>query len=354
MISLAYIPAPIPDSALSRPPMGSHSGRTGNCSCISSTSAIYGGRQCGAAALMTVLFMFIVVALAVLVSLGMSGSDMSDSTSQHSSVQALYLAESGLERAAQRYSAGIACGAALMEGPIVLGSGEFEIVAPVPLVVSGLCRVRVTGRSGSVTRTIEGDISTSFVEHFPSSADFTANWTVSQAVSTGCTGSGGYSTFPYANAPGSIGGYVIAASCLTTDNDRFRYRIERPLGGASFVAMAGTPINASFYWRKASNDTTGGRPHLLELNILATTGQSQTLWSDNNRLNMANWQFQSVSVLPTTGGGGTAGRTMDRVELYFDLRENNSGGNRYVAGAFDYIQLGGGSTGVRNWREVIQ
>lgn len=117
-----------------------------------------GRRQRGAAALMTVLFLLIVVAFAVLVSLNMSGSDVSDSAYQHNSVHALFLAESGVERASQRYGAGTACGAGLMEGAIALGSGQFEVVAPTPFVNGALCVVRVRGTIGSVARTIEAEI----------------------------------------------------------------------------------------------------------------------------------------------------------------------------------------------------
>jgi hypothetical protein len=207
--------------------------------------------------------------------------------------------------------------------------------------------------TGNVARIIEGDISSGLAEHFPSSADFTANWTVTtyNPDPNWCTlPAPGYST-NYGNAPGSSGGHIFASSCVIFDNNRLRYRVERPLA-ASFVATAGVPINVTFYWRKTSNDTTGTRPHLLELNILATTGQRQTLWSDDTRVNMGAWQFQNIAVLPS---GAISGRTVDRMELYFDLRENNPGGNpnRFVAGGFDFIQFGGGGTEIQAWREVI-
>ena len=49
------IPAPVPDSALPRPSMGSHGGRPENCSCVSGTSAIHSGRLIRRAALLRLL-----------------------------------------------------------------------------------------------------------------------------------------------------------------------------------------------------------------------------------------------------------------------------------------------------------
>ena len=124
-------------------------------------------RQRGAAALMTTLFLLIVVAMAVLVSLGMSGSDMSDSSSQHSSVSALFLAESGLERARRRFFDGTVCTSLGVDGPHNLGQGSFIVNSGVNTDFDGVtvlpvnqCRVQVTGRitATNVARTIEGVI----------------------------------------------------------------------------------------------------------------------------------------------------------------------------------------------------
>lgn len=113
-----------------------------------------GRRQGGAAALMTVLFLLIVVAFAVMVSLSMSGSDVSDSAYQHNSVQALFLAESGLEEVAGRMPVVGGCGGITPPYTRSLGPGNFTVLSA---GVSGLyCQVRVRGTVGSVTRTVEG------------------------------------------------------------------------------------------------------------------------------------------------------------------------------------------------------
>lgn len=117
-------------------------------------------RQRGMAALMSILFLLIVVSFAVLVSLSMSGSDINDTAMQHNSVNALFMAESGVERALQRYGSGTACGAGLVDGAaITLGGGSFQTIAPTPFVVASLCQVRVRGIYGGSTRTLDAQIS---------------------------------------------------------------------------------------------------------------------------------------------------------------------------------------------------
>lgn len=108
-------------------------------------------RQRGMAALMTVLFLLVVVGFAVLVALGMSGSDIGDTSNQHNSVAALFLAESGVERAMWRLGQGTACTSV---GPdsASLGNGTFNVVSG---ALSGSnCQIQVKGIVGNVTRTI--------------------------------------------------------------------------------------------------------------------------------------------------------------------------------------------------------
>lgn len=116
--------------------------------------------QGGAVAMITVLFLLIVVGFTVLVSLNMSGSDVSDSTSQHNSVQALFLAESGVERASQRYGSGTPCNNSLQDSlAISFAGGSLQVITPIPAVVSGLCQIRVRGVYAGTTRTVDAGLS---------------------------------------------------------------------------------------------------------------------------------------------------------------------------------------------------
>lgn len=120
--------------------------------------------QRGAGLLLAVVFLLVVITLFGGIALRMAGTDITDTAVQNDSVEALFLAESGLERAAQRLAAGATCdNAGLAEAAQTLGSrGSFEIQSA--QLVSGLCRVRVQGSAGlagatPAQRLIEADLS---------------------------------------------------------------------------------------------------------------------------------------------------------------------------------------------------
>lgn len=120
--------------------------------------------QRGAGLLLAVVFLLVVITLFGGIALRMAGTDITDTAVQNDSVEALFLAESGLERAAQRLAAGATCdNAGLAEAAQTLGSrGSFEIQSA--QLVSGLCRVRVQGSVGlagatPAQRSIEADLS---------------------------------------------------------------------------------------------------------------------------------------------------------------------------------------------------
>ena len=84
-------------------------------------------KQHGAVTLIGALFIVITLALMLAVLQRMAGSDILDTANQTGSVAALFLAESGMERAASLYSTGT-CDATLTAGsPFTFGSGTFSI-----------------------------------------------------------------------------------------------------------------------------------------------------------------------------------------------------------------------------------
>ena len=119
--------------------------------------------QRGASMLMAVVFLLIVIALFGGIGLRMAGTDITDTATQNDSIEALFLAESGLERAAQRLVAGTACAALVPDAAQSLGRGTFQVTGAA-LLPSGLCRVRVLGSVGlagatPAQRLIEADLS---------------------------------------------------------------------------------------------------------------------------------------------------------------------------------------------------
>lgn len=114
--------------------------------------------QRGAVNLIAVLFLFTAVMAMLAMVMSMTATDMTDSAMQSRSVQALLLAESGLERATNRYGTSSACTAAGVGAGATsysLGSGSFTIDSAATTDFTGaalastFCRVQATGTAGS-------------------------------------------------------------------------------------------------------------------------------------------------------------------------------------------------------------
>jgi len=130
-------------------------------------------RQRGVGMLVVVLLVLIVAAFAVIVAASQSGGDIYGSDANADGLQAMLLAETGIERALKRFATGTACNAL---GPetindlttIGLGNGTNRIVigAGLPTDFAGAtlpatqCRVPVTGTvlSRNVSRTVHAII----------------------------------------------------------------------------------------------------------------------------------------------------------------------------------------------------
>nr|WP_217344040.1 hypothetical protein [Noviherbaspirillum sp. L7-7A]MBV0878143.1 hypothetical protein [Noviherbaspirillum sp. L7-7A] len=115
-------------------------------------------RQRGVASLGIVALLFMIVFISLLRNQELTGSVVRDALSSDQRVQSLYLAESGLERAAQRYAAGAACTSTSNEtltmpgvgsfGLNYLGASDFDGTAcPAATCGNTYCRVQSTGKS---------------------------------------------------------------------------------------------------------------------------------------------------------------------------------------------------------------
>jgi hypothetical protein len=129
--------------------------------------------QRGAALLVAVILVVTVAAFAVIVAASQSGGDIQGNDAHADSVEALFLAEAGVERALKRYATGAAaCGAAMAE--VITDLTQFGIASPsgrTITILAGLttdfsgaalvssqtqCRVRVTAtiNASNVSRTL--------------------------------------------------------------------------------------------------------------------------------------------------------------------------------------------------------
>jgi len=125
-------------------------------------------RQQGAALLIPVVLVVTVAAFAVIVAASQSGTDIQGSDANADSLQAMFVAETGIERALKRFATGTACGGALTQtitdlSTIGLGTTAYRIDIGAGLTTdfagaalpATQCRVPVTGTvATNVSRTI--------------------------------------------------------------------------------------------------------------------------------------------------------------------------------------------------------
>jgi len=129
-------------------------------------------RERGASLLIPVLLVITVGAFAVVVAAGQSGADIQGTNAQADSTEALFLAETGVERATRRFLAGSACSAAGLSENLAnlatIGIASGRTIAITAGTNSDLdfagaalpatqCRIQVTGRvtASDVSRTVQ-------------------------------------------------------------------------------------------------------------------------------------------------------------------------------------------------------
>lgn len=223
--------------------------------------------QQGAGLLIPVLLIVTVAAFAVIVAASQSGSDIQGTDANADSIQALYLAETGVERALKRFATGTACGALLAQTitdlstiglgttayTVTIGAGlttDFSGVAALPATQ---CRVPVTGRinATNVSRTIHAIVDRNLLEgpdnptfNNPTTAGAPSGWTLLPATS-------------FANNGGPDG---TAPNC-----SRSAWHVKRQEANVASRAQINVPVNftytggtitpITFHWRAI--DRTG-------------------------------------------------------------------------------------------------
>lgn len=143
--------------------------------------------------MIVVLVLLMVVGASMLILSDTVRSSVSDSVLEDDSVAALFLAESGLERATNSYAVSEACTpVGVGAGTYAFGRGQFTV-----LQTGGsgsACTVQATGTIGNVTRVLERTIDHNVVANGNFESPGTcppAGWTVSTTSSAGCATFGG-------------------------------------------------------------------------------------------------------------------------------------------------------------------
>jgi hypothetical protein len=223
-------------------------------------------RQRGAGMLVVVLLILTVAAFSVIVAASQSGGDVYGSDANADGMQALFLAESGIERALKRFATGTACSAVLGETitdlstlglgttthRIVIGTGLTTDFAGVALPATQ-CRVPVTGTvlGRNISRTVHaivdrnllGGVSGTFNPTFnnPLTAGGPSSWTLTQPA-----GQTGYAD----NGGPDLNGAACSRSAWVGKNLTNNYEA-RAMGVANvnFTVTGGTATTVTFHYR---------------------------------------------------------------------------------------------------------
>ena len=103
-------------------------------------------KQRGAVTLMGALVIIITLVLMIEVLHRMAASDILDTAVQNDSVEALFIAETGIEHASYLFANNTACADLALVGPVSAGRGSFDITTSTP--VGSECSIRVTATAG--------------------------------------------------------------------------------------------------------------------------------------------------------------------------------------------------------------
>jgi hypothetical protein len=310
-------------------------------------------KQRGAVTLMGALVIIITMMLMIEVLHRMAGSDILDTAAQNEAVEALFIAETGIEHASYLFANGTACADLALVGPVNAGRGSFDI-GPSTLVGSE-CSVSVTATAGvlGAQRVVEavlknggnllGDANSGFDE--PAGAC---------DPSLGCTPTGW--TLP-AGGWQDLGG-PTASSGPPIVYDRAAYVI-KPIPGPSTATTAGsfglTPftvtapatLTLSFDYKVV---TSGGSSKEAELSFALTDGTS-TYGSTPAPLESGHTgNYVTGNVTIAIGGSGPVTITGFSFTLFA-----KAGQPKQIW--LDNLDLrdpaGGGSVALRQWREIV-
>lgn len=303
-------------------------------------------RQRGAAALMAAVFLILVVSMLGLITLRLSATSVNDSLLTHDGVAALFLAESGLERAAGELAAGTTtCGAALagtwtLAGGTVsianLGAGfttDFDGSALNP----GQCRVRATGSAGlyGAQRTTEAIIGTAADNLLDPNANFDtpggtcppncapANWSIDTG---GWTANGGVG--------GSRAVQVVKTGTGPPQNIDAVHTALTP-----FTVTAPTTLTINYDYRVLS---PSGQEVELTMSLLSTSGTHTAT---------VTYSTTTGTFLPGTLAISVTGSGSVTING-FSLTLHASGGQAKSLWV-DNLELAGGGAGIEHWREII-
>lgn len=333
-------------------------------------------RERGAVTLIAAVLLLTVIVLALNIGLVRVGSDITDTYLLGDGVEALSLAESGVERAARLLSAGgmAACSAAGLEAGTSFslgGRGAFSVLStPAPAVVSTVCRFQVQGvvpsavSNGSVRRTLQVDLSPGatplFTEYFNGSI---AGWTQVLTSTGGSSVYDGSSNCPNTIAPCApvgntgTGSFWVFTNAGVVGNERITGYRWRTLPTNITTGAAGLTVTVEFGYVKHSSN---GNPRAAQIGVVLQEvgGALTVIWTDPAPGTALVCTTNPIPPVPASCWISNpqtvtlpASRTYNRIWLVYDLYERGS--NR-VSAWFDAVTItdGSGAVSVVRWAEI--
>ena len=326
----------------------------------------------GAVSVIVAVLFLVVIGIALAVALQSASSNFSDVSAQSDSADALYLAESGVERALYILGNLETC-AALAPDPVTgtysLGRGTFATTASsaVPIAPGQPlygCDFSVIGKVGLSQRQINLRATYHPWEHFPSLTRYVGDWTYSNFTNlqgtmgfdnaaTGCpVQTGGACNCPAATCPNTLtnSGVYFAMTDINVSNAILRGTVGRKLWSPIATGATGTSVN---FWIAYSKYSLRGSADFHELRVRlydSSRGITDEIWSDVVKGNIP-WTYVNANVTNLI-----ANRTYDWIYVYVYLNERNTG-KRELAVYVDELRIDSVTTiaspTIQTWTEVV-
>ena len=309
-------------------------------------------RQRGAITVVAVMFIAMIVVAVLTMTMHAANTGLSDTQNQRDGIAALYLAESGIERASWRFATTGLCDNSLAEGSITLGNGTFKVndiglaftqdfsANPLP---ASQCRFQATGSvsPGRVQRTLEAIVDTNLLSS--ANADFNLppgngppdGWTFNLSGDNNgewydLTGGPDGTRSAYLNKPSNGSSAASAAGSFNLTN---------------FTVTAPVTLTVSFDYKVLNGNALNSMQVTFFLSD-GVTNFNSAVFQDKNTGGV----FKKGTTSLTISGSGVT----SIISLGFDLVAKSGQSNRIW---LDNIAITGGGAGGglvhKNWREVI-
>jgi hypothetical protein len=303
-------------------------------------------KQRGAVTLVGALVIIITLVLMIEGLHRMASSDVLDTAVQNDAVEALFIAETGIEHASYLFSNGTACADLALEGPVNAGRGNFDISTSA--LVGSECSIRVTATAGvlGAQRVVDavlrnegnllGEANANFDEPLP------------PCVAPGCVPTG----WTFSSGQWQDGGGASGAG-----DDRAAYVVKPSPGGSTattagsfgltpFKVTAPATLTLSFDYRVV---TSGGSNKEAQLFFSVSDGTT-TYQADP-------WPFEDghtgsyLSDSVTIDIGGTGSVTL--TDFSFTLFAKAGQPKQIWLDNLDLRDPAGGGVALRQWREIV-